>query len=61
MLSFLYCFIVKGKFISAKSFPPVGIEPATLKPSYLQSHAYPTVLIPQVSIGGYLTLLVWVK
>ena len=29
MLSFLYCFVVKGKLISAKSFPPVGFKPAT--------------------------------
>ena len=28
-LSFLYCFVVMGNLISAKSFPPVGIEPAT--------------------------------
>ena len=27
MLSFLYCFIVKGKLISAKILPPVGFEP----------------------------------
>ena len=32
MLSFLYCFVVRGKLISAKSLPPVGIEPATLRP-----------------------------
>ena len=31
MLSILYCFIVKGKLISAKSLPPVRIEPATLR------------------------------
>ena len=31
MLSFLYCFVVKGKLISAKSLPPVGFEPATPK------------------------------
>ena len=46
MLSFLYCFVVKGKLISAKSLPPVGIEHATLRPYYFQSHAYPAVLIP---------------
>ena len=27
---FLYYFVVKGNLISAKSLPPVGIEPATL-------------------------------
>ena len=43
MLSFLYFFVVKGKFISAKSLPPVGIEPATQRPQYLQSYAYPIV------------------
>ena len=32
MLSFLYCFVVKGKLISAKGLPPVGIEPTTLRP-----------------------------
>ena len=32
MLSFLYCFVARGKLISAKSLPPVGIEPATLRP-----------------------------
>ena len=32
LLSFLYCFVVKGKLISAKSLPPMGIEPATLRP-----------------------------
>ena len=31
MLSFLYCFVVKGKLISSKSLPPVGIEPFTMK------------------------------
>ena len=31
MLSFLYWFVVKGKSISAKSLPPVEIEPATLR------------------------------
>ena len=29
MLSFLYCFVVKGKLIRAKSLPPVEFEPAT--------------------------------
>ena len=28
----LYCFVVKGKLISTKSLPPVGIEPAKLIP-----------------------------
>ena len=32
MLSFLYCLVVKGKLISAKKLPPMGIEPATLGP-----------------------------
>ena len=32
MLSFLYCLVVKAKLISANSLPPVGIEPATLRP-----------------------------
>ena len=32
MLTFLYCFIVKGKLISVKSLPSVGTEPATLRP-----------------------------
>ena len=45
MLSFLYCFVVKGIFISAKSLPPVGIEPAAQRPQYLQSHAYSIVRI----------------
>ena len=31
-LSFLYCFVVKGKLISAKSLPPVGFELATSTP-----------------------------
>ena len=30
MLSTLYCFVVKGKFIT-KSFPPVGLEHQHLK------------------------------
>ena len=54
MLSFLYCFVGKGKLISAKKFAQVGIEPPTLRPKYLQSHAYPTVSIPQVLIEGYI-------
>ena len=44
MLSFLYCFVVKGKLISAKDSPLVGIESAALSPKYLQYHAYLTVL-----------------
>ena len=32
MLSFLYCFVVKGKLISAKSLPSVEIEPAKPTP-----------------------------
>ena len=32
VLSFLYCFVVKGKLISAKCFAPVGIEPAAPTP-----------------------------
>ena len=32
VLSFLYCFVVKGNLISAKCFPPVGFEPATPAP-----------------------------
>ena len=35
MLSFLYCFVGKGKLISAKMFAQVGIEPPTLRPKYL--------------------------
>ena len=45
MLSYLYCFVVKGKLISAKILPPVGIEPATLRPKCFQSHAYPIISI----------------
>ena len=47
MLSTLYYFVVKGKFIWAKqSLPPVGIEPATPTPSYFDPNAYPSVLNP---------------
>ena len=60
MLSFLYCFVVKGKLFSAKNLPPVGIEPVTLRPQYFQSHAYPSVLIPVVIIEGSLTSILFV-
>ena len=60
MLPFLYCFVVKSKLISVKSLPLVGIEPATLGPQYFQSHAYPTVLIPQVLIERFLTSILFV-
>ena len=55
MLSFLYCFVLKGKLISAKCFPPVGFEPATPIPHYFHPNAYPSVLDPQVLIEGSLT------
>ena len=60
MLSFLYCFVVKGKLISAKSLPPVGIEPATSTPWYFHPHTYPSVLIPQVLIEGSLASILFV-
>ena len=50
MLSFLYCFAVKGKLIWAKSLPEVGFEPATPTPYYFDPDAYPSVLNPQVLI-----------
>ena len=48
VLSFLYCFVVKGNLISTKWFPPVGIDPAT--PLYFHPNAYPSVLNPQLLI-----------
>ena len=52
VLSFLYYFVVKGKLISAKCFPQVGIEPAT--PTF-HPNTYPSVLDSQVLIEGSLT------
>ena len=47
MLSTLYCFVVKGELISAKSLlPAVGIEPATPTPKYFHHNAYPSVPDP---------------
>ena len=61
MLSFLYYFIAKGKFIWVKRLlPPVGIEPATPTPYYLPN-AYRSVLIPQVLIEGSLTSILFVR
>ena len=60
MLSFLYCFVVKGKFIWAKSLPPVRFEPTTPTPLYFHPNAYPSVLDPQVLIEGFLTWLLFV-
>ena len=59
-MSFLYCFLFKGKLISANSLPPVGFETATLTPWYSHPNAYPSVLDPQVLIDGSLTSLLFV-
>ena len=60
MLSFLYCFVVKRKLISAKSLPPMKIEPATPMPWHFHPNAYPSVLIPKVLIEGSLTSILFV-
>ena len=62
LLSFLYCFIVKGKLISVKILNPMGFEPATPKPWYFHPNAYLYVLDPkiQASIDESLTWLSFV-
>ena len=60
MLSYLYCFVVKGKLILAKRLPPVGLEPATPTLQYFHPHAHPSLLDPQVLIKGSLTTILFV-
>ena len=41
MLTFLYCSVVKSKIVSAKSLPPMGIEPETQKKmTAISGHQY---------------------